>query len=163
MYYSSSALSSSALGSASFLSVLAGVFAIYGVIALAIYVLLVIAMWRIFTKAGEAGWKSLIPIYNVYIWYKIVGLQNAFWLMIAFSVIIGLLYNINATLYLICTVIYSITALLVTIFHSIRLSKSFGHQGGFAVGLIFLPTIFTLILGFSSDKFVGLEETKANE
>ena len=162
MYYSSSALSSQ-LGQASFFTMIMGMLAVYATIALVIYVLLVIAMWRIFTKAGEAGWKSLIPIYNVYIWYKIVGLQNAFWLMIAFSFIIGIVYAISPTLYVVTCTIYSITALLVTIFHSIRLSKSFGHKGGFAVGLIFLPTIFTLILGFSSDKFVGLEETKANE
>lgn len=29
------------------------------------YVLIVIGWWKIFTKAGEAGWKSLIPFYNV--------------------------------------------------------------------------------------------------
>ncbi len=28
------------------------------------YVLIVIGWGKIFTKAGEAGWKSLIPFYN---------------------------------------------------------------------------------------------------
>ena len=42
-------------------------------------VLIIIAMWKIFEKAGEAGWKSIIPIYNVYIMYKIVGMKNWFW------------------------------------------------------------------------------------
>jgi hypothetical protein len=43
-------------------------------------------MWKIFEKAGEAGWKSIIPIYNVYIMYKIVGMKNWFWyiLIVAF-------------------------------------------------------------------------------
>lgn len=36
-------------------------------VALAIYVLQIIGWWKIFTKAGEAGWKSLIPLYNLYI------------------------------------------------------------------------------------------------
>ena len=35
------------------------------------YVLVVVASWHIFTKAGEPGWKSIIPIYNEYILYKI--------------------------------------------------------------------------------------------
>ena len=29
-----------------------------------IYVLLIIAMWKIFTKAGKPGWASIIPVVN---------------------------------------------------------------------------------------------------
>ncbi len=29
-------------------------------------------LWKIFEKAGEKGWKALIPIYNYYIWLKII-------------------------------------------------------------------------------------------
>src|SRR5439155_1681278 len=43
------------------------------VIYVAVFVLYVAAFWRIFTKAGEAGWKAIIPIYNWYIVLKIVG------------------------------------------------------------------------------------------
>ena len=35
----------------------------YLMIAFAWWLLQIIANWRIFTKAGEAGWKSIIPIY----------------------------------------------------------------------------------------------------
>ena len=38
---------------------------------LAMAVLMIVAMWRIFAKAGEAGWKAVIPFYNTYILYKI--------------------------------------------------------------------------------------------
>lgn len=37
------------------------------IVSLVICVALVVAYWKIFTKAGEAGWKSLIPIYNGYV------------------------------------------------------------------------------------------------
>ena len=30
-----------------------------------------IALWKVFEKAGEAGWKSLIPFYNLYSTFKI--------------------------------------------------------------------------------------------
>ena len=43
----------------------------YLMIAFAWWLLQIIANWRIFTKAGEAGWKSIIPIYGDYISYKI--------------------------------------------------------------------------------------------
>ena len=37
------------------------------IVSLVIWVLLIIAYWKMFTKAGEPGWKSIIPIYNRYI------------------------------------------------------------------------------------------------
>jgi hypothetical protein len=43
------------------------------IVGLLVAVLLIVALWKIFTKAGQPGWASLIPIYNIYIWCKIVG------------------------------------------------------------------------------------------
>ena len=54
------------------LAIGAGATAVYVVCLLVVYVLLVIADWKIFSKAGEEGWKSLIPIYNMYILFKII-------------------------------------------------------------------------------------------
>ena len=51
----------------------------YLMIAFAWWLLQIIANWRIFTKAGEAGWKSIIPIYGDYISYKIAW-QPAYFL-----------------------------------------------------------------------------------
>ena len=44
-----------------------------GIIGLLIALLMIVAMWKVFTKAGQPGWASIIPIYNLYIWCKIVG------------------------------------------------------------------------------------------
>ena len=43
------------------------------IIGLLIALLMIVAMWKVFTKAGQPGWASIIPIYNLYIWCKIVG------------------------------------------------------------------------------------------
>jgi len=43
--------------------------------------LIIIGWWRLFTKAGQAGWKSIIPVYNVYILLKIVG-RPWWWLLL---------------------------------------------------------------------------------
>ena len=34
-------------------------------------ILSLIATWRVYTKAGQPGWAALIPLYNMYILYKI--------------------------------------------------------------------------------------------
>lgn len=42
-----------------------------GLIAILFYILTVAAQWVVFQKAGIAGWKSIIPIYNSYCLFKI--------------------------------------------------------------------------------------------
>ena len=129
-------------------------------VVLIFYVLLIIAMWKIFTKAGEKGWKSIIPIYNVYIYFKIAGVKNYFWILfcaIIIEYIVIAAAGQNSAVAGIVTIIYVILALVLDILHSVKLSKAFGHGGGYAVGLILLPNIFTLILGFGKDEYVGVE------
>lgn len=41
-------------------------------ILLVIIAATIAGLWKIFEKAGEKGWKALIPIYNYYIWLKII-------------------------------------------------------------------------------------------
>ena len=44
----------------------------YLIFAFVWWILQIIANWNIFTKAGEAGWKSLIPIYGDYDQYHVL-------------------------------------------------------------------------------------------
>ena len=99
---------------------------IYMVIALVVSVIQIVAMWRIFTKAGEAGWKSLIPIYNAVILFKISGLSP--WLLLAF-------------LASIIPFIGWIVVLVIYILQANGLAKAFGKSTGFTVGLLLLPVI----------------------
>lgn len=52
--------------------------AAYLIFVLILAILQIVAWWRIFSKAGEAGWKSIIPIYNVIVLFKICGLSPLF-------------------------------------------------------------------------------------
>jgi hypothetical protein len=100
---------------------------------LAITVAVIAGLWRVFTKAGEKGWKAIIPIYNAYIILQIVG-RPGWWLL----------------LYLV-----PLVNIIVAIVVNNDLSKSFGKSTGFTVGLIFLPFIFVPILGFGGAQYVG--------
>lgn len=93
----------------------------------------IIAHWKIFTKAGRPGWASLIPIYNWYVLAKIVGKSG--WYLLWFLVpIANIVVAIKLTHYL---------------------SKSFGKDVGFTLGLIFLSFIFYPILAFGDAKYIG--------
>ena len=105
-----------------------------------IYVLLIIAMWKIFTKAGKPGWASIVPIYNVIVMFQIIGLNP--WLLL---------------LYLI-PVVNFVVAIVFSIMQASRLSKAFGKGTGFAVGLFFLNPIFLLMLGFGDSKYIGIQK-----
>ncbi|MEE0888469.1 MAG: DUF5684 domain-containing protein [Candidatus Saccharimonadaceae bacterium] len=149
-----------------------GIFATFAIIALFFYVLLVIAEWKIFEKAGEKGWKAIIPIYNVYIMFKIVNMTSWFWWSIAVSICASLTFTLNGfnpynmtteqianynfltnPAVLIVTVVSCIIDIYIAITYAYRTSKVFGHGIGYTFGLLLLPNIFLLILGFGSSKY----------
>lgn len=113
---------------------------VYMAIAAIIGILSIIAMWKIFTKAGKPGWASIIPIYNIVVMFQIVGLNP--WLILLFFI----------------PIVNIIAVIVLMIMMCIRLAKAFGKSSGFAVGLIFLNTIFILILGLGDSKYVGISE-----
>lgn len=56
-------------------------------IAPIIYVIIIATiagLWKIFEKAGEKNWKAIIPIYNYYIWLKI--LKRPWWWIFIFLI-----------------------------------------------------------------------------
>lgn len=148
--------------------VLGGMFAFALTIGLIYYVLLIIAGWKVFEKAGEKGWKALIPIYNTYIFYKIVGMKKWFWAILVTSFVVSFVttlmgqgtqaQNMDLTtgagvFSFLLTLAMCIFAFVISVMYSIRTSKAFGHGGLFAVGLFFLQGIFLLVLGFGKSKY----------
>ena len=47
---------------------------------------------------------------------------------------------------------------IISIMYSVKLARAFGRGTGFAIGLIFLPPIFMLILGFGDDRYYGADK-----
>jgi hypothetical protein len=114
---------------------LIGLFAglIGGLIGLVFAAVFIVAMWKIFTKAGQPGWASLIPIYNIYVLLEVVG-RPTWWL------VLFLIPGVNA-----------IAAAILML----DLAASFGKGMGFGIGLILLPFIFMLILAFGDARYQG--------
>ncbi len=101
--------------------------------SLIVAVLLVIAMWKIFSKAGQGGWKAIIPIYNVYTLCKIADTSGWKFLLLIIPIV---------------NIVYYIMLMY-------RLAKSFGKGILFTTGLLLLPNIFTLILAFGKSQYIG--------
>lgn len=121
-------------------AVASGVSAVYSIISIAITVLTLVAMWKIFVKAGKEGWKCLIPFYNTYCLYDIAW-GNGWLFLLMFVPCVNI---------------------VVWIMMLFKLSKAFGQGTGFGFGLLFLNTIFVLILGFGSAEYVGPQVSAKN-
>ena len=90
-------------------------------------------LWRIFEKAGKPGWAAIIPIYNVIVLLEIVG--RPIWWIVLFLI--------------------PIVNIVVGFILALDLSRSFGHDLAFALGLFFLGFIFYPVLAFGSDSYRG--------
>jgi hypothetical protein len=106
---------------------------IFWICYLAFTILMIAAWWKIFSKAGQPGWACIIPIYNLYVWCKIVG-RPWWWILLMLIPLVNFI-------------------ILIILF--IDLAKSFGKGVGFGIGLILLPIIFFPILGFGSATYQG--------
>ena len=108
--------------------------AVWWFLYLIVLVLLIVALWRVFEKAGEAGWKSIIPFYNTYTLFQIAG-RNGWGFLLLFIPFVNL---------------------VVSIILSIDLAKHFGKSTTFGViGLFIFSVIGYLMLGFGDAKYVG--------
>ena len=103
-----------------------------GVLAFLWYVLVAIAMWMVFAKAGWPGILALIPIVNVVILVKIAGM-SAWW---------SLLYLIP-----IVNVVFSIVV-------AVKVGAAFGKGAAWSFFLLWLIAfIGYFILGFGDAKY----------
>ena len=126
------------------------------IVGIIFYILIAVAEWKIMVKAGEPGWKGIIPIYNVYNLYKISWKTNMFWALLVLELLAGIIQSASGSLLLafvgwIC----SVAGLVIGIMGLHKVSKAFGHGVGFTLGLIFLNPIFLLILGFGGSQYMG--------
>jgi len=57
------------------------------VIALIPSIILIIAMWKVFDKAGKPGWAAIIPFYNTYILFEVAGMNGWMFLLMLIPIV----------------------------------------------------------------------------
>ncbi len=115
---------------AGFEGMMLAIFGIFMLVGLLIGVFFIVCYWRLFEKAGQPGWKALIPIYNQYVMLRIAGCPG-WWLLLYF-------------------VPYA--NLVVSILFTVAFVQAFGRRGVSPVLLYLLLGVFYLpYMAFSRD------------
>lgn len=111
---------------------------IFVVVTLALIALYFTGLWFMFEKAGEKGWKAIVPFYNSYIEYELVW--GSGWLFLFMLVpFAGLVFS------------------AITFY---KLGRVYGKGRLFCIGVILLPFIFVPIIGFGKSRYCGVLGTK---
>lgn len=129
---------------------------------ISLYILQIIAKWKMFEKAGEKGWKSLIPVYSDYLIYKLFWSSSMFFASVVCFVAyytlstagagigagspLHMLYNIMLALILLINLIIGLALYF-------KVARAFGKGIGFGIGLFVFNTLFMIILGFGKSKY----------
>ena len=95
------------------------------------FVFLLAAGWKMYVKAGQAGWVAIVPFVNFFGLVKIIH-KPWWWFLLLFIPFVNIVIWI---------LMYN------------GLSKAFGRGVGMTLLLIFFPPIGYLILGFGDDRY----------
>lgn len=101
-------------------------------VALGLSVLMIVAVWKVFTKAGEPGWASIVPFYNTYVEFRMAGFNP--WLF----------------LLLLVPVVNVVLALIV----SYKIGEAFGKDVLFNIlWMVLFPFVGWLVLAFGDARY----------
>lgn len=100
---------------------------------LIVAVMSIMVMWTIFTRAGQPGWASIVPIYNMIVLLKIAG-RPAWWFLL---------------------MIIPVVNIIIAFMLCMDLAVAFDRGIPFAAGLFFIPFVFFPLLAFGEPDYVG--------
>lgn len=127
---------------------LGAVFALFGLAMLAVAILMVVAAWKVFVKAGYEGWESVLPYHNLLVGMEIAGRPRVWSL---FPVVGAFLFVVP----FIGPLIWLVAGVTLAIIVGMDFARSFGKDSGFGVGLALLPFVFLPILAFGDARYLG--------
>lgn len=130
-------------------------------ITIIITMISILALWKIFKKANKPGWFALVPFYNAFVLFEIIGM-SPLWLLVLFVI-----YFFDYFLPLFIPTFFFVPFLFLPFLFSvvivwyiiictmINLGRSFHKDSAFLIGSIFIPYIFFMILAFGKDTYEG--------
>ena len=122
--------------------------------------------WFIFKKAGQKGWKALIPFYSDYINYKIAWDGRIYLAIIIgqvaaaiLSAICGLISaGFGAFVSIVCNTIVMGAGAIAGMILQFKMARAFGRNDYFAIGLYLLGSVFTALLAFGDSEYKGVPQ-----
>lgn len=99
-----------------------------------VVILNIASVWKLYLKANQPGWASIIPIYNTVVMMKIIG-RPVWWVLLMFVPLVNFVIGIIV---------------------SYEFMKAYGQDNFFFfLGILILSFIFMPILAFGNYNYVG--------
>lgn len=114
---------------------------LFFLIYIGVLVLMIASMWKVFTKANQPGWAAIVPIYNMIVMLEIAK-KPTWWIamfLIPIANIVFMIMTLNAV------------------------SKNFGKDEGFTVGLVLLGFVFWPMLAFGDAQYIDNRKNANND
>lgn len=105
----------------------------FALIGIALALIMIISMWKVYSKAGQPGWTAIIPIVNLFFLVKVAG-RPGWWFILFFIPFVNF---------------------IVMIIIHFDIARNFGKGAIYALGLIFLNFIFWPMLAFGKSEYIG--------
>lgn len=132
------------------LNLLGGMLYTVILLVIAYFVLKIVANWKIFEKAGQPGWASIVPFYSNYIEFNIYWGNG--WLFLI-PVLLSLLSGIP-----LLGNLFLVVALIIGAITNYKKAVAFGEGIGFTIGLCLLNPVFNMILAFGHYEYHGIPQ-----
>lgn len=120
------------------------------------YILAIIGSYKLFRKAGEKGWKAIIPILNEYTRYKLYANNNLFLSFLTAAIVRDITVG-DSKLMMAITFVAGIVAFVISFKMHLAMARSHGRNVGMAILLTILPGIGYMILGFDKSEYTKIE------
>lgn len=115
-------------------AVMAGFMMVYFLIIIAITIVAVVSMWRLFEKAGRPGWAAVVPIYNTIVALEVAG-RPWWWIFLFFIPVANIVF---------------------AVIYMLEFARSYGKDNVYGILMLIFPYIMMPILAFSKDtKYLG--------
>ena len=108
-----------------------GAYVTFLVIGIIWAVLVLVAGWKMYEKAGQAGWVAIVPILSTF----------------------GLLKIVHRPLWWFILLLIPLVNVIVLVIIMVDLAKAFGSGIGMALLLVLLTPIGFLVLGFGGARY----------
>lgn len=149
------------------------------VVKLILWFLTAFCWWKVFEKAKIKGWKAFIPFYCDYTRFKLAEKNVLYIPFLLFSIIEGVLNLVYSALAVLdladtifneidlgldlqflfwCRMFFTILVLAIEIMIGILISRKFGKEPIFGVGLGILPFVFAPVLAFDYSKYIDTKQ-----
>ena len=113
---------------------------------------------KMYRKAGEAGWKAFIPVYNTYNNYKIAWAGKFFYIYAALYILFSAVSNGTHWAVQLAAAVSGVALIVVDMKRNIKMAKAFGKGAGTGVALFFFPGITSLVLGLGKAEFTQIAQ-----